>query len=29
VPPTIQTAEEAVAWTFGLDADEYGPAQES
>jgi hypothetical protein len=29
VPPTIQTAEEAVAWTFGLNADEYGPAQES
>jgi hypothetical protein len=29
VPPTIQTAKEAVAWTFGLNADEYGPAQES
>jgi hypothetical protein len=29
VPPTIQTAEEAVAWTFGVSADEYRPAQES
>jgi hypothetical protein len=29
VPPTIQTAEEAVAWTFGLETDEYDPAQES
>jgi hypothetical protein len=29
VPPTILTAEEAVAWTFGLNTDEYRPAQES
>jgi hypothetical protein len=29
VPPTIATAEEAVAWTFGLNTDEYHPAQES
>src|SRR6185437_1214501 len=27
VPPTIETAEEAVAWTFGLNTDEYHPAQ--
>ena len=29
VPPTIQTAEEAVAWTFGLNANDYQPSQES
>ena len=29
VPPAISTAEEAVAWTFGVSADEYRPAQES
>ena len=29
VPPTIETAEEAVAWTFGLNTDQYHPAQES
>jgi len=29
VPPTIQTAEEAVAWTFGLQGDEYGPREET
>jgi hypothetical protein len=29
VPPTISTAEEAVAWTFGLSSNEYSPAQES
>jgi hypothetical protein len=29
VPPEISTAEEAVAWTFGLNTDEYHPAQES
>jgi len=29
VPPTIQTAEEAVAWTFGLTKDEYQPALET
>jgi hypothetical protein len=26
VPPTMQTAKEAVAWTFGLDADTYDPS---
>jgi hypothetical protein len=29
VPPTVSTAEEAVAWTFGLDAMEYRPARET
>jgi hypothetical protein len=29
VPPTIQTAAEAVAWTFGLFAEEYHPADET
>jgi hypothetical protein len=29
VPPTIQTVEEAVAWTFGLTAGEYRPARET
>jgi hypothetical protein len=29
VPPTIQTAAEAVAWSFGLSAEEYHPAQET
>jgi hypothetical protein len=29
VPPTISTAEEGVAWTFDVNADEYRPAQES
>jgi hypothetical protein len=29
VPPTVLTAEEAVAWTFSLNTDEYRPAQES
>jgi hypothetical protein len=29
VPPTIQSAEEAVAWTFGLNPGEYRPVQES
>jgi len=29
VPPEIATAEEAVAWTFGLAAGEYRPAQET
>lgn len=29
VPPTTRTAREAVAWTFGLDADEYDPAWQS
>jgi hypothetical protein len=25
VPPWVSTAREAVAWTFGLEADEYSP----
>lgn len=29
VPPTIQTAAEAVAWTFHLSVEEYHPAQET
>jgi hypothetical protein len=29
VPPSIQTAAEAVAWTFGRTPDDYHPAQES
>jgi hypothetical protein len=29
VPPTIQTAAEAVAWSFGLPVEDYGPAQET
>jgi hypothetical protein len=29
VPPTIQRADEAVAWTFGLNEQEYQPAQEA
>lgn len=29
VPPTIRTAREAVAWTFGMTADEYDPIVES
>jgi hypothetical protein len=29
VPPTIASAEAAVAWTFGLESREYRPAQES
>jgi hypothetical protein len=29
VPPSIATAEAAVAWTFGLESREYRPAQES
>jgi hypothetical protein len=29
VPPNIRTAREAVAWTFGMDEDEYNPAVES
>jgi hypothetical protein len=29
VPPTIQTAAEAVAWSFGLSVEGYGPAQET
>lgn len=29
VPPTVETAREAVAWTFGLSEDEYNPEKES
>lgn len=29
VPPTMKTAREAVAWTFGMEADEYAPVIES
>lgn len=29
VPPTMQTARQAVAWTFGLDEFDYSPEQES
>ena len=29
VPPGVNTADEAVAWTFGLSSSEYHPAQES
>jgi hypothetical protein len=29
VPPTMRTAREAVAWTFGLDADAYKPLVET
>jgi hypothetical protein len=29
VPPTIQTAAEAVAWTFGVSVEAYHPAQET
>lgn len=29
VPPDMRTTREAVAWTFGLDANEYGPAKET
>lgn len=29
VPPTVRTAHEAVAWTFGLEAEDYRPTIES
>lgn len=29
VPPTMRTAREAVAWSFGLQSDEYDPLEES
>src|SRR5262249_11297511 len=29
VPPTVQTAAEAVAWTFSTTVEEYHPAQET
>jgi len=29
VPPTMQRAKQAIAWTFGLEEDEYNPAMET
>jgi hypothetical protein len=29
VPPTVQTAAEAVAWSFQMAVEEYDPAQET
>jgi len=29
VPPFVDTARAAVAWTFGLDADQYSPQVET
>jgi len=29
VPPQIETAEQAVAWSFGMDAGEYAPEKET
>ena len=29
VPPTVMTAHEAVAWTFGLTAEQYAPRSQS
>jgi hypothetical protein len=29
VPPTMKTAREAIAWTFGMTADEYQPSVET
>ncbi len=29
VPPSLQTAREAIAWTFNLPVSDYGPAQET
>jgi hypothetical protein len=29
VPPNIETAREAVAWTFGMEASDYGPSVET
>ena len=29
VPPEMQTCQQAVAWTFRLNADEYAPSQET
>lgn len=29
VPPTMKKCKEAVAWTFGMNADEYNPLQET
>ncbi len=29
VPPTVESAREAVAWTFGMSAEEYAPVVET
>jgi hypothetical protein len=29
VPPTVRSCAEAVAWTFGMEASEYAPVQET
>jgi hypothetical protein len=29
VPPTMKQCKQAVAWTFGLDAEDYNPCQET
>ncbi|WP_432135408.1 DUF6745 domain-containing protein [Streptomyces sp. bgisy154] len=29
VPPTVRTAREGVAWTFGVDAEQYAPVRET
>ncbi len=29
VPPTAQTAREAVAWTFGMNPEDWGPIRET
>ncbi len=29
VPPAMQTCAEAVAWTFGMDASDYKPIEET
>jgi hypothetical protein len=29
VPPEVETAQQAVAWTFGIDPDDYAPLQET
>ena len=29
VPPSVETAREAVAWTFGMEASDYGPSVET
>ncbi|GHO96910.1 hypothetical protein KSF_069580 [Reticulibacter mediterranei] len=29
VPPSIRRADEAIAWTFGLDEQDYQPGQET
>ena len=29
VPPTVKTCKQAIAWTFGMEEDEYDPIKES